>query len=607
VNESIRLFFLAALLVFIALSLGSCDLFEASLVDYLKETQETVDDDEDGEEEEENILWVYVSAASGNNANPGRTSGEPVKTIGKAREIWGGEDSTEAWIMLLEDIKPGNYTEAEESTPKGLIDFSALTIPSGITSITLDGGEGGKTIDNEKVTAPFRPVIYISNADKTITFKNLTITGGNGTDHGGGIQIDMGALVIGEGVSVRDNKTTNGGGGVYIKNGSLTMTGGEICENTAGSAGGGVYLNGSSYNGKFTMTGGKIHKNNANNGGGVFMGNNSVIFEMKGGEIYENTAAGSSGNGGGVNVSSDGSFTMTGGTIRDNKSDREGGGVYVGSGLNPHAFFEMEGGTISGNEALSTSGAKGGGVGVGRRGTFAMTGGTIKGNNSGNDGGGVYVYGANGTNNNGTALIRGGSIGETGAGNTAKYGAGLYVGAYGHLALGSTGEDHPYPYVQCNESSGTGGGIVVNGGSNSEAIFHHGTVGNNKAGTLGGGILVVDGTLDMRGGRVAGNTVNGTGKGPGITVESNGSLTMGGNARVLEADNPVYLYGAGLKINIKAFDYMADIAKIATNGYSSGTQILAGTPEHLTEYHGRFDVDGKGFEHSLNSAGVILP
>jgi hypothetical protein len=80
--------------------------------------------------------------------------------------------------------------------------------------------------------------------------------------------------------------TTGNGGGVYVYEGNFTMTGGEISGNTADNYGGGVAV----YGGTFTMNGGNISGNAANNymssnGGGVYVSNDSN-FTMTGGVIY---------------------------------------------------------------------------------------------------------------------------------------------------------------------------------------------------------------------------------------------------------------------------------------------------------------------------------
>jgi hypothetical protein len=215
-----------------------------------------------------------------------------------------------------------------------------------------------------------------------------------------------------------------------------------------------------------------------------------------------------------------------------------------------------------------------------------MTGGTIKDNESGNDGGGVYIYGPNSK-----ASILNGRIGVSGGGNKAKYGAGVYAGANGSLELGTDGASHLYPYIQYNVSSNTGGGIMING-SGAAATFYHGTVSNNNGADMGGGILIVAGKLDMRGGTVTGNTAA---TGPGIMVQSHNTglseLTMSGLARVLVPSNPIYLDSANgtRKITLGTFtgDVSGGIAKVElASGYSAGDQILDGD---LT-YYGKFEI-----------------
>ena len=296
---------------------------------------------------------------------------------------------------------------------------------------------------------------------------------------------------------------------------------------------------------------------------------------------------------------------MEGGSIRNNKTLKNGGGVYV-DGVSSR--FTLRDGEIHDNETTDSSGL-GGGVGVGSNGTFLMEGGSIRRNTSGNDGGGVFISGTNAA-----ARILNGTVGGSLAadGNKAKYGAGLYVGTDGTLELGTAGADHPYPYVQHNVSSGaagnasTGGGVVING-SNAKLTFYHGTVSHNDGYKLGGGILVVNGLLDMRGGTVTGNKVTMPGTGPGIAVESGGKLELSEKARILDTANPVYLSAGGLVVSLRADftgDTAAGIARVTTTGYPAGTQILdPANAARNAAYHTGFVVDGK----SLDSDGKLLP
>jgi hypothetical protein len=544
------------ILFIIALTLGACDLFQVSLVDYLEEVG---NDDDDTE----STIYVYVAAASGDDDNSGWSRDEPLKTLSRAVDIWVGEGSSVANIMLLEDINHNYSDPGISNVSNSVIDFTKLTngARSGIDAIILSGDESGKTIRGTEG----RRVLYIDNPYKEITLKKLTISGGRpNSGDGGGIYIQGGELFIGDEVFITGNEAATGGG---------------------------VYIWGSA---AVTLTGGKIHGNrtiNAGNGrgGGVYV--NAGAFTLKDGAIYNNTA----------NSPSAASI--------DNHT---GGGVLVGN--TPASFF-MEGGEIYENTAGASGKGTGGGVRVAQLGTFTMTGGAIRNNTSGNDGGGVYI-------SDGTAAIKKGDVRE----NTARYGGGVYVGNRGTLNLGEPfGTDDGYPLIRNNKAEGaspsTGGGIVINygeSGTTATAYFYHGTVSGNTApavGGKGGGILIVRGTLDMRGGTVKENSA---GTGPGIMVESPSGVTnsdinkfiMSGGAKAFQ-DNSVYLdkNTSGLKRSITlggAFSYTGPIAHVKTNGYAAGDPILLGDGSLLLLVYRDFAVDGKGFTDSLDWDGKLL-
>jgi hypothetical protein len=126
------------------------------------------------------------------------------------------------------------------------------------------------------------------------------------------------------------------------------------------------------------MESGIINNNTANGtGGGGVKVSSGGSFNMSGdAKISGNTA---NMYGGGVEVS-EGSFDMSGGAeISGNIANQSGGGVYVGGCIS--ASFTMSGGTISGNIADDTTGyGTGGGVYVaGATTVFDKTGGIIYG------------------------------------------------------------------------------------------------------------------------------------------------------------------------------------------------------------------------------------
>ena len=128
--------------------------------------------------------------------------------------------------------------------------------------------------------------------------------------------------------------------------------------------------------------GGVITGGNQGQGGGVYINNNST-FTMNGGTIANCSAE----YGGGVYISSNSTFTMNGGTIANCKATTSdyavgGGGVYVAQNSN----FTMSGGIIENCSAASTVGG-----GVFSYGNFSMSGNAIIRGCSAKFGGGVHV------------------------------------------------------------------------------------------------------------------------------------------------------------------------------------------------------------------------
>ncbi len=167
------------------------------------------------------------------------------------------------------------------------------------------------------------------------------ITAGSG--NGGGVFVSFGEFNMYDG-KITNNSCRSSGGGVYVDCGTFNMFGGEISSNISGESGGGIDV---SYGSTFTMTGGSISQNKAGNG------------------YY----------GGGIDVSYGSTFTMDGGNITANESWK-GGGVYVGEETsNGKNTFNMNGGTITSNTATINTGKQpGDGVYVASNSIFTMSG-----------------------------------------------------------------------------------------------------------------------------------------------------------------------------------------------------------------------------------------
>lgn len=209
--------------------------------------------------------------------------------------------------------------------------------------------------------------------------------------------------------------------------------------------------------------------------GGVRVYGDGTLVMEPGSVITENRGTATGFGGGGVYVSDGGSFYMHGGEITDNRAV-SGAGVSLRDGT-----FTMTDGTISGNR---TTGATGGGVRVTSSSSFYMSGGTISDNRAGGNGGGV--------DNAGIFVLSGGTISDNA---TAAFGGG--VNSNGTFTMT---DDEPI-FISGNTAGSWGGGVHVGG----TAIMHAGSIIDNNAGLVGGGVSVFNGTFTLNNGVISGN------------------------------------------------------------------------------------------------------
>jgi hypothetical protein len=249
-------------------------------------------------------------------------------------------------------------------------------------ALILDGGTSimDNNADKDHVVGGIR----LSGTSSSLTMNTgsmiRNVAGGSGAFNPGGVYVGNGCKFTMAGGVIMDNKTRGDGAGVMIHGGLFIMNDGVISGNKVDNVdgdGGGVTLY--SEGCQFFMKGGTISNNESRNGGGVYIA--SGIFSMESGEIRENTAREA---GGGVYCEDVCIFNLVNGNIRKNKTDKRGGGVVVGG-----AIFEMHYGNIEENTVASSDGM-GAGVYVGTSainpagtrsyGIFTMSGGAIKGN-----------------------------------------------------------------------------------------------------------------------------------------------------------------------------------------------------------------------------------
>lgn len=394
--------------------------------------------------------------------------------------------------------------------------------------------------------------IYINNGSFTInagSISNNTITEGHG---GGAFIVGGGSFLMNDGSisgNLANTTTSLGdGGGVYITGGDFTMKAGSIADNSAAGNGGGACIVGG---GNFTMQGGSITGNGKNaqdvvmtkNGGGVYL--NSGNFELEAGEISSNKATT---NGGGVFLTGeDCTYILAEGTIKNNEAAK-GGGVFLEVG----DFILKEG---EGSLLQNTATNYGGGVYIANGGEFTMNGGTIKQNTSDKgtemlgDGGGIYLDGGSFLMNNGlidqnTARVNGGGVylnggslkvvtGDITSNTASSDGGGFYI-VNGEVDMGAG-------YLLQNTCSGYGGGVYVynNTADEKSVDFSGGLIYENTA--LYGGGVCVDGKINLKIEKVViqGNSAQ---NGGGVCLMNNAVMNFGdghirGNAANQAPDN----------------------------------------------------------------------
>lgn len=215
------------------------------------------------------------------------------------------------------------------------------TSVSDLTGLTAAATNGGNVQLSGDIT--LTGTLSINNKKLSIDLNGHTITAANNQrafniSNGGTLEIKD---RVGKGI-IQGNGTVTGSGGAIYMEGSgsaLTISGGTIQGFTASTSGGGVYMR----DGTFNMTGGAIENCTASEGAGVKMypdSGNTCTFTMSDLAEIKNCSND------GVSIASSGTskFTMSGGTIDNNK----GYGLWTSSGSNTE--ITLSGGTITNSE-----------------------------------------------------------------------------------------------------------------------------------------------------------------------------------------------------------------------------------------------------------------
>jgi len=377
-----------------------------------------------------------------------------------------------------------------------------------ISAVTNNIGTSSASNEN-KNTATSGGGIYVAGG--TFTYKSGINTNNNSATNGAGVFVNGGTLSM-SGGNIGYNNASSYGGGVYVASGTFTATAGSIYNNTATNDGGGLCLsNNDSGNSTATLGGGSsdftIHDNTAKRGGGIRLrsnGSNTMTLTINSkAKIYSNTANATTTEsypgGGGVFIGNHSTFNLQGGEIYSNKVSAHGGAIYISTGGKV---------TISSGSIYShTTGINGGAIEM-LGGELNITGGSVY-SNSATNGGAIHLV------DNCTVSISGGSI----TGNTAKEIGGAIAQGGGVVTVSGSA------LIDGNSTPSLGGGLYINNGT---LNVNGGTISNNTAQQGGGVYADTTGTttIGITGGTISGNTASAAGG--GFNIDKGASLTMTG-------------------------------------------------------------------------------
>lgn len=413
--------------------------------------------------------------------------------------IWVKED----WAQTK--IKSSNIKYNSASSGGGGLKLAGESTIEGcdISGNTAESGVGGGLI--------------LSIDNKSCKIINSVISNNTAGESGGGIYINGGTLSLESGavigkkldpdVAENDisevatstdfgNKSTDTsysrvGAGLYVRYGTVNMSeGAYICKNYTSSYGGGVYV---SPEGKFNMSGGVIGWNFSRMGGGIIAdgadddsSNYSVLNISGKAKICYNKAG----------------FTSVQGCTG------RGAGIFACGDLN-----------ISGNAEIFGNYAEKSGAGIHSEKKLVMTGGSAHDNEAGTDGAGIYIY-------SGEAELSSCTIKANKAGGN---GGAIYANnENSRITVKIDEENSSDDDVLIEKNSANRGGAFY-GANNADFVMNVGKVSENYSTGInpgdGGGAMFIWGgdsnysTFTMNGGVISGNMAKNGGAGGAVHID----------------------------------------------------------------------------------------
>jgi predicted outer membrane repeat protein len=429
-----------------------------------------------------------------------------------------------------------------------------------------------------------------------LTLQDVNIQNNSTQLNGGGIYMREGTSRI-INCTISNNRSldiqfSNNGAGIYNDNGNLFVMESTLSNNISTESGGAIF----SINGTVEISNSFITNNRARDAGaGLSLHSNQNVSLTN--VQLNNNIGGISGrnNGGAIYALGSNSITINGGTIKDNISARNGGGIYNNQGV-----VEINGTLIQGNIS-NEGGIDSGGGGIyclGESGQFIINPGTQFLNNivesafAGTDDGGAILM------EEGSTLIINSTVknpvtfegnvarGSGGAiayrssqslnlnniiftENTAFYGGALHIVGNGNINIlesffNSNGKGDQI----CEE----GGGISINDGTLNidRTIFS-----NNSGGEKGGAIYNNGGTVNINNAEIKSNfSLDNLGAGGGLYNDNGGSLSI---TNSMVSDNGAGSFGGGIVNNSLAQQGSLTLTNVVLkNNYTSNGEIGIG-------------------------------
>ena len=358
-----------------------------------------------------------------------------------------------------------------------------------------------------------------------------------------------------------------------------SIVGGIIMGGYTKGNGGGIEV---ASQGRLTMNGGTIANNNLTGtyGGGICCGANCTL-KINEGRIINNRfikeANDNNGSGGGIYITGASDVSITNSEISYNYAVDGGGINFQGSGK-----LELIGNQIVGNTGRGTSGGINVDVSGGNL-DFTLKNCNIQGNESANWAGGIRILNGN---NRMTSEISGNKIHD----NKSLNGGGIYMAAT-TLELRSDS-------IFNNSARYGGGGISVGGGNSILTLKEGLVIMNNTSDNLGGGVFcarTVNATVILDGATIANNTAKNNGG--GVYIHDKGTFTMKSGS----ITNNTASYGGGVYMDRNSIISIED-GSITNNTASYGGGVSVGYT-HNANYNSTMTMTGGTIANNSASWG----